>query len=320
MLKPAVFGLLVAAFAILISGAFVLVVMNRASEKVITASVPIALAALAGIALVFIFSEEPAVSRVFPVTFVRIKEGGAPANIPYRRNRNVEFLVNMLPKGNSVLANDPQLVYHHLLQKALLEWIALRHWGAWETEQLAFDTGAKLETFGPLLGSSEPSKVFSSKDLETMLGENLFARIALMSFQLAVPPNTNVTITVPTSEPLSKGEIRFQNRFCTLTLTTNRYFGMVGIGPFTQITDITIDEAQRRFWSETYTVRGTVTFNKLRVGDPNLPIVKRWAVQILEGLQHEFDEQIVWREARETFLLRQAAGPGGIVGRGEVAR
>jgi hypothetical protein len=58
-----------AIMAILLLVAFVFVVVNRESEKIVTAAVPLALAAIAAVALVFTFAREAPQSRTFPVAF-----------------------------------------------------------------------------------------------------------------------------------------------------------------------------------------------------------------------------------------------------------
>ena len=303
---------------IALSWAFWLVYMNRASEKVISGALPIALAAIVGVFLtIFVFADEPAVSRAFPVTFFYAADSGAPISPPFRRNHNDVFLVARLLKETPGKANDGtqgMVLYHHLLQKALFEWIVFRHAGAWDSEHLSFDFGGKLQQSDPVRGRAEPSVKRDRAEIEKILSGNWFAKDVMMPVGITLPMGTDIIILPPSID----SEIRFTHPVCTLTITTTPSSWGVGIGAYHTFTPLSMDESQKFYKHATYVVRAVVSFNRYRIGDPRLPLIKRWANQIIDGLQNEFDEQIIWREARDNFILNQQSGPGGLASQGQV--
>jgi hypothetical protein len=323
-MRDTLVGLAFVALGLLVALTFWLVYVNRGSEKVISAALPIAIAAVVGVFLtVFAFANEPDISKAFPVTFFYRAENATPVSPPFRRNHNDVFLAARLLKDDPSKANDGtggSLLYHHLLQKALFEWIAFKHAGAWDSEHLSFDAGTKMFLSGPVRGRAEPSLKIERKTIEEILSGNWFASSAGMPLGLTVPVGTKVTIRPPGSSSggMIESEIRFSNPVCTLTITTTPIEWGGGLGAYQTFTALSIDEAQKLYKHATYTVRGVVSFKRYRVGDPSLPLIKRWATQILDGLQSEFDEQIVYRETRDNFILAQASGPGGLAGKRDV--
>ena len=84
---------LVLAALILATGvAFYVVWMNRASEKIVTAVIPIAIAALIGVGLtVFVFGGQPPLTVKFPAVFLYRSSDKAPWTPPARPMLNSLF-------------------------------------------------------------------------------------------------------------------------------------------------------------------------------------------------------------------------------------
>jgi len=308
-------------FAALLAVTFWLVYMNRASERVISGALPIALVAIAGVFLtIFVFANEPEIGKAFPVTFFYRADSAAPVSPPSRRYHNDVFLAARLLKSDPAKADDGtggMLLYHHLLQKALFEWIVVQHAGAWDSEQLSFGSGGRMQ-FRPVRGRAEPSMKLDRATLERLLTGNWFANDVMMPLGVTLPPATQIAIRPPSKDTIPDSETKFTNSICTLTITTTPSQWGVGLGAYQMFTPLSIDESQKLYKHATYIVRAVVSFKGHRIGDPRFPLVKRWATQIIDGLQNEFDEQIVWREARDNFILQQQSGPGGLASKGQV--
>ena len=69
---------------VVVATLFAFVWMNRGSEKVITAVIPIAVAAIVAIGLsIAVFGVEPSMSEVFPTTFTYRIDTRMPADLPW---------------------------------------------------------------------------------------------------------------------------------------------------------------------------------------------------------------------------------------------
>jgi hypothetical protein len=78
--------LVVTLLAIMTVCAFVLVVMNRSSEKIISAAIPLSIGAVLTVFLtVFYLGLQPGLESTFPVSFVYRKDNNLPVSIPFRR-------------------------------------------------------------------------------------------------------------------------------------------------------------------------------------------------------------------------------------------
>src|SRR5216683_5220959 len=174
--------------AVLTALAFYWVWMNRASEKILSAVIPVAVAALAGLYIaVFVFGGEPATTVVFPSSFQYKLPSKMPLNLPLvlmnRRFSKSLFAPAMLFKVHPEFFNDPadaegQSLYHHLLQRAIIDWMGMTYGGTWQVEMLQFDLPIGREgRFEPIQGASEKSEILSTEQIEGLLKGNRFADI-----------------------------------------------------------------------------------------------------------------------------------------------
>ena len=74
-----------------IGGALYIAWMNRASEKVVTAILPITIAALVAVYLTVLFGGESPTHLTFPVAFPYRTSDGMPLEIPFRPYRQLVF-------------------------------------------------------------------------------------------------------------------------------------------------------------------------------------------------------------------------------------
>jgi hypothetical protein len=300
--------------------AFYIVWMNRASEKILSAIFPVAVAALTGVILaVFVFGGEPATTTVFPSSFQYRLPSKMPLQLPLvlmnRRFSQTLFAPTKLFEVHPEFFNDAadlegQSLYHHLLQRAIIDWMGLRYANTWQVEMLQFDLPVGREgRFGPIPGASEKSVTLSTKQIEKLLEGNRFAKIhAGIPPRIALPPGTRMKITPPQAKTgLESGEILLENDFCTVSINTQFSSWLRGIGSYKRLAGIS-DEDNQNLATSNYTVRINVGFDRLRSNHPKMGLYKTWVSQLSEGIREQFDEQLIWSKTKEDFVFSQMEG------------
>jgi len=301
--------------------AFYLVWMNRASEKILSAIFPVAVAALTGIILaVFVFGGEPATTTVFPSSFQYRLPSKMPLQLSMvlmnRRFSQTLFAPGMLFKVHPEFFSDPadsegQSLYHQLLQREIIDWMGLTYSGSWQVEMLQFELPVGREgRFEPIQGASEKAEIFSTAQIEKLLEGNRFADIhAGIPPRITVPPRTKLKITTPQTRTgfLEEGEILLENEFCRISIRTQASSWSRGIGAYKQLAGIT-DEENNKLATATYIVRINVRFDGLRSKHPKMAAYKTWASDLSEGLRRQFDEQLIWSKTKEDFSFSQMKG------------
>jgi hypothetical protein len=292
-----------------VAALLVLLWLNRKSERIFGVTASMVAAVVLLLFTVGGLGGEPPVTRTFPVTFQYRLSNGAPLLIPGRSHPHDLALVSELIQKKPDIVKDGHegvTLYHHFLQRTMLDWIALRHVGSWRSEFLYFELGALRSQFStPARERPQSSRVISTREFEEILGSNLFARLRLVKTTLAVPHGTTVTVTPPSSDPFKDAEIRFTNRYCTLSIVTSPSVGANGIGQYALLAGIPASPELNTLWSQVYVVRASAKFTSYLIGSPTMAPIKRWAVQILDGLQKEFDEQVIWRRAVDNLLINE---------------
>lgn len=301
--------------------AFYLVWMNRASEKILSTIFPVAVAALTGIILaVFVFGGQPTVRSVFPSSFQYRLSDKMPLNLPLvlmnRRFSGALFAPSMLSKVHPEFFSDSadpegRSLYHHLLQKAIVDWMGLTYSGTWQVEMLQFDLPIGREgRFEPIQGASEKSEILSTEQIERLLKGNRFAAIHPgISPRIALPVGTEIRITPPQTKTglLETGEIFLENEFCTISIKTEASSWFRGIGSYKRLAGMN-DEDNEKVATANYTVRINIRFDRLRSNHPQMALYKTWASQLSEGLRGQFDEQVIWSRTKEDFAFSQLKG------------
>jgi hypothetical protein len=164
---------------------FFLVWQNRGAEKIVTTAIPVAVAGLIGIALAtFVFGAIGPVSEAFPVAYLLEKDSRlpfAPADILPLRPES-EFIMfgireaiqrantpdsdveKFLPAGGDQSAFSQRL-YHHVLQRAIIDWLQARYPGHWRMEFLPMALGGTTGyIFRPAPDAEEDDKTQSRSD------------------------------------------------------------------------------------------------------------------------------------------------------------
>jgi hypothetical protein len=302
--------LILATLVIATPCAFYVVWMNRASEKIITAVIPISIAALVGVFMaVFVFGGERAETIEFPTTLIYRASDNLPVVMPFRPLSRTIFLVPQLKQSSPELLKDDasgMILYHHFLQRSIVESLALRYGHSWETKILRFETSTgDMLTFGPSGNSPGLQKVIPWSEIEQDLGDNRFAHVhTLFNNGLVVPPDTTLEIQAPRTDPKigETSSITLDNPFLRVTIQTRVSDCGVLFGGYRLMlgepNDTNTDLRQANF---------VITFKKefkhLRTGHPDMPRYKAWAQQLAEELQAEYDEQRIWAKAKEDYLF-----------------
>lgn len=124
-------------------------------------------------------------------------------------------------------------------------------------------------------------------------------------FGLATPKGTELDITAPHMDA-AVGEIsiiKLCNRFCTITVETRRSMSMVGAGSYRMMLGMNQEQAQEAIKTDQYTVVISATFSRLLTGHPEMPKYKKWASDIANGLEAQFDERAMWSKTRSGYCF-----------------
>jgi hypothetical protein len=305
--------LIIAIMGVTLAAVFALVVINRESREVVSAAVPVSLAAIGAIMLVFAYTRPAPISRTFPVVFVLEQATSYPVVIPDR-----PFPTQSLALFDSAIQANPKAfeglrprdmgdpTYHEYLQKLIVDWIAHKHFSVWRLRIDRFQYGSgSEEQWGPAPDASNyPSKKLSKEDVKQALGKNRFASVHNGFGTLAVPPGTTLTVS-PEQGDIHEAEVRLKNRLVDLRVVTRPSSSGVGMSAYTMFSGLDPGTAQQQFWSRQFIVRITATFQRYLVGHPNMATYREWANGIVEGLAHDFDDEGLWKRTSENYMLRQ---------------
>jgi hypothetical protein len=296
-------------------GAFWFVWMNRASEKIVTSTVPIAILALIGIFFVgWVFGGEDDYQVVFPVCFpVDLRTKLVIEEPMIFRNHRFYFgpsqIAELRKQRPDLFPDDKnnfvRNVYQHFLQRSFVDFLVMLYRGTWRGRALRFDIGlGGIGQYGPAPEPPQASHILKASDIEQALAGNWFARIpAWPDPQLALPPGSELSITPPAGggDSNSNSEMRIRNDFCTITVTVESDFPMRSVGEYRIMAGLS-DQAVRDFATELYIVRARIHYSRLRSGHPRMKLYKEWAKQLVHELQNQFDEQRIWSQVKEEYM------------------
>lgn len=301
--------------------AFVFIWMNRGSEKIVTTAIPLGVAGILGTILaLLVFGNQEPLTAAFPAGFFINLKDKTPYQLPWlfegKRFFQAAFTCKQLfdsnPKAFSE-PSDPQELYHHLLQKALVDWMSFRYGSSWQIEVTPLSgAGIAARSWGPAGGEERGDKTLLSKeDLQRLMRTNKFGQFGTPSNQgISLPPRTKLKIIAPQLvhgfEGREMGSIELKNRFVTLLITTKVSYWGQGIGGYAQLLGVSQEDAQKQWGMLNYLVRIRADFNRVLPGNPEMPKHKKWAQDIVSALQDQFDEQALWKRATEDYLLYRA--------------
>jgi hypothetical protein len=296
-----------------VAAAFWFVWMNRASEKIVTATLPIAIAALVGIFLAgWVFAGDDDYQVTFPVCFLvdlrtkfeietpdifrayRFSVGRSP--VPELKIRRPD----LFPEDRNYFARN---IYQHLLQRSFIDFLVLLYRGSWKARTLRFDIGSiTFGQFGPATEEQPISaRVLKTNDIERALSGNWFAQIHRWPDpQISLPPGSELTVKPPAGggDDNSTSEVKISNRFCTITLTVESVFPVRAVGEYRIMAGFS-DEQVSDFANNLFVVRARIEYDRLRSGHPDMKVYKLWARQLVDELRDQFDEQLIWARLKD---------------------
>jgi hypothetical protein len=301
--------LLVIAFFYVV--AFYFVWQNRGSEKVVTTAGLGLVGLIGALVAVIVFGAQPPLRKVFSSTYLIKLSNQQPHPLMGTSPRftygiyEIQQLTKVHPELFTNLENLPRsTLYHHLLQKNLVDWIAARYPGSWEIEIAPI--GLMGEMTEPARPPDESQTRVTPAQLEEKLSGNFFSNMLgpLQNTSFSLPPHTMLQVFTPSmKDGLEVGEIELRNPFCMLRVTTRNVTWFRGAGIYKQVLHLS-DGENSSLATSVYTVRTEVNFSRTLNGNPDMPRYVRWATSISEGLQDQFDEQVIWNKTRDSLLLQ----------------
>lgn len=304
---------------VLYVGAIIWAYMNRDSEKVVTTLFLGVTALIGSLAAVAFFGSEPPIRKVFSTAimvdaktclpFERLPFQAPPSVLTIQAREKLKAHPGLIPDPKT----DPfaQTLYHNLLQRSIIYWMEQKYPKTWEAEVFPMNLG---ESSGYTFQSIDaPSRLYLKEELATKMSGNTFADVAgpfslSNQFGLAIPKGTELELLAPHRDP-TLGEvsvINLRNRFCKIKIETRSAMSMVGAGSYRMLLGMNQDQAQEAIKTDQYTIIISATFNRLLSGHPEMPKYKKWASDIADGLQAQFDERVMWTQTKEWLLLHRA--------------
>jgi hypothetical protein len=307
---------------VLYVGAFIVTWMNRASEKIVTAAVPIGLAGFLGILLsVFVFGAVEPLKVVFSSGFLVNLDDRMPVQLPSvfesKRFGWAYFEVKQLHDEHPELFQGQEdefgsHLYHHVLQKETLDWLSQNYPFSWQVEKMPISFGGLTGAISsPEPGTKEKGRFYSSEELREALQGNWLASIRSPVGQgITLPPGSILRVAAPHTEEnqLETAEALIANKYCTLRISTRPAMAIRNIGGYRLLLGLS-NEDVRSLGFVVYVVTVQATFSRLRSGNPEMARYRKWANEVIAGLQTQFDEEIIWEKSRNDFLLYKHIEP-----------
>ena len=241
-----------------------------------------------------------------PTVFRSHRSSFGPSPVPELKRQRPDLFADSTK--NDFCAN----IYHHLLQRSLIDFLARVYRASWKTEPLLVNLGSiGFGRYGgvPSGGIDASQTVLRTPDLDNILDGNFFSRIHIWpSQQLCLPPGSKMAVRVPPSEPGTngKGEIRIANRFCTITITTETVMPTRTIGEYRVMAGLTEAQAYD-LATNLYLLRAHVRYTRWLSGHPQMKTYEEWATQMVTQIKNQFDEQLIWALVKEDDLAATPA-------------
>jgi hypothetical protein len=292
--------------------------MNRDSEKIVTTLFLGVTALIGSLLAVALFGSEPAILKVFSTPIMIDAKTGLPFEglpypaLPVLPTIGAREKLKAHPELIPDLKVDPfaQTLYHHLLQRAIVNWLEEKYPSTWEADVFPMSLG---ESSGYMFQSKQvPSRLYPTDELTKKMADNKFGDIMgpfgdSKAFGLAVPEGTELEISAPHMDA-SIGEVsalKLRNRLCTITVETRRSMSMVGAGSYRLMLGLNQEQAQQAIRTDQYIVVISASFNRFLSGHPEMPKYKKWASDITNGLEAQFDERAMWDKSKEWLLVHR---------------
>jgi hypothetical protein len=313
---------------------------NRVSERIVTTLIASMVGALTTSVAVIVFSRPPSVSEEF-VTSLPVSVDNhtlrlvSVLSLDEESHRSVHLFkranesIAALQTTNASLFLMPydefgMTLFHHVLQRAVLEGMAYTFFASWRMERL--DTAAG-EMSSPKSDPTGDSTIIRAEDFSKYLRGNQFADLQLSLgalHELVLPPRTKVATKPPSEGPASTSTIRLDNPFCRVEIEISSRGAGTGLGSFARFgqpgewrpavdihgpsTMYSFEPVSGRLGLVFYRMSVTASFSALLSGHPEMPAYKTWANELLASLREEWDDQLIMKKAIERIRDEQILG------------
>jgi hypothetical protein len=318
------------ALAIFISavlvGAVWIVYLNRASEKIVSAALPIAAAAVLALCLsVFVFGADPPQAARFEVSYTINMDDKKPSPEVVICKQNGEFSLQAMDEVSTLhpeFLKNPRdtnaiQLYNHLLQWEIMRRISIMFSKHWQTEIIT------LNRYNARFNSVESNadrevNMVSSAEIRAILNDNKFSFFSsaydqAVPFQIAVPPNTSVRVLAPV-DSFKAGENFGQIEFAvdkspilgplyTIRITTRPMATGQGTYGYRKFAGLSLSQ-ERALFTYVYEVKVDTETSRFRSGSPMLAAYKQWKERMVDALRDQLDEDRIYeRNRRDGCIL-----------------
>jgi hypothetical protein len=191
-------------------------------------------------------------------------------------------------------------VYHHLLQRAILQTLVQNP--EWATERYRTNSGfgASYERFQ--IRSGEQTAEIPVDEIKAIFSQNRFIAAPFPGNALHVPAGMKLAGSVASAD--RAGIIALANRYFELNIETRtRSSERFLLGPYARLSTGGATQ-DPRYWSVTYEVLVKGKARSPRRHNPEIPKLIDWTQRITDRLAGTFDEQERWKVAMQQLTLR----------------
>jgi hypothetical protein len=290
-----------------------LVYINRASEKIVSSTLPIAIGAILGIGIsVFVFGSDPPKRVRFESTFVVDRLSTTPDKSiqgcrggTYISDNEITEITKQVRLKNEGIARGIH-VYNHLLQWKMLTELAFAYRRSWQADYFASPRYRFQQIF------SRPADPSITKEMVDSTKGNMFGGnnsvLEGETFQISLPPRSSIAVSAPSIKDAwadSEGSITIEIDRVPLLgpLYTVRIYNrptiiLDGTQGYRRYISSLSQNSEAQLQTYIYEVRVETETSKWRSGSPSLAAFKGWAEQLTEVLRNDFDEQRLFDRVR----------------------
>jgi hypothetical protein len=219
-----------------------------------------------------------------------------------------------------------QMLFEHLLQRAILERMAYTFSESWRLERIESADGGVWQ---PQPEPPSDGILIKAEDFPRYLRGNEFAELQLnlgALRQLALPPRTTLTTVPPSRFPGSRSAIRLENSFCSVAINISAGSAMAGLGPFSRFgqpgewlpsstvqlqgpgSAFDFQPVSGELGLVSYKISATASFSALLSGHPDMPAYRTWVNQMFTSLREQWDDDLLIKRTIERMRDERILG------------
>ena len=301
---------------------------NRNSEKIVSTTLSLLIAASVAAFLNLLLSEDTKKSTEFLAIFVVQKKTGAPVEVPGRLMRHYPSAISSIyyelpaPARAAMKLETPegQLdCYLQVLQWEITSLLQTRYAQSWKVAVPAYKWPVGTNVFNSVTwapDSTAGGHTLSYAQVRSeLLAGNVIAAAGLhptamsSGSNLVLPLGVTATGRIDPGTPKRQAFIDFASKTLTLQIRLNQvqYTGAVGAYGF--LVPQLDEEARKNLAMLTYAVTIEVTTSGVYQGSPDLPALKAWAAQVTDYLRDSLDANEEWNRTKQELELQRLLAP-----------